>query len=135
MKGVSHQIVFTIEEWYDGALAGLANFNGHPHYYKSYWQDFTSDEWIAHYWLTPLDPEAFELALEEWAMWERWQVAFGEGATAEETHPTLPEDQLRHAEITRLLQEKLANTYGLRFKAKGVFHYGPEVFVDWALLD
>jgi hypothetical protein len=135
MKEVLKEIVFTIEDWYDGALAGLANYHGHPHYYKSYWQDITSDDLVTYYWLTPLDAEEFQLVLEQWALWERWVKASEAGTTTDETHPTLPEDRPRHKEISRLLQGKPEGMHESRFKAQGLFSYGPQVFVEWHLLE
>lgn len=135
---MTKDIVYTIAHWYDGALEGLADFNGQPHQYESYWQDLTSDEWVAHYWLTPLDADSFRLAMEQWNMWERWQAAFDAETTAIETHPTLPQDQKRYGEIEALLQQRrqaqLAAKPELRLKAKGVFYYGSESFVEWTVL-
>ena len=42
--------------------------------------------------LQPIDGQAFSLALEDWAIWRRWETAFHEGKTPHETHPALPED-------------------------------------------
>jgi hypothetical protein len=137
MKEIPRDIVFTIDHWYDGALEGLAHFQGKLHYYECHWRDWQeiAAEWLAHYWLTPLDPDACCLAQEMLALEEGWREAFRTGATTEATRPLLPQDRARHEEISQLLQQKPADPPDSRLNVKGVFYYGPQVFVEWTLLE
>ncbi|HEU5117435.1 MAG TPA: hypothetical protein VFT74_12395 [Isosphaeraceae bacterium] len=57
--------------------------------------------------LMPIDREILALALEDWAIWRRWETAFHQGKTTREHHPALPEDQERHRELERLLEGRL----------------------------
>ena len=47
------------------------------------------------------------LALEEWAIWTRWETAFHAGRATVESHPALPEDRARHETLVVALREQL----------------------------
>src|SRR6185437_104535 len=57
--------------------------------------------------LMPVDRETFSSALEDWAIWRRWETAYCQGKASAETHPALPEDRSRHEELERLLEGRL----------------------------
>lgn len=122
--------VYTITDWYDGARTGIADYHDQPHYYECLqWED--SPQTAATYALTPLDEETFQLALEDWAIWQRWQAAFKAGTTTEATHPALPEDQERHVVLRDLLRERLRTRQDLHHVVQGTFHYGSDTRVEW----
>lgn len=100
------EVVYTVPEWYDGPRRGIADFGGKPHLFESEWQDgenLDADTFL----LMPIDAETFALALEDWAIWLRWEAAFHQGRATRETHPALPEDRSRHEELQRLLKGRL----------------------------
>lgn len=134
--------VHTITDWYDGPRRGVANLEGIPHYYECQWyasvdagHEADSDALPGDYLLTPLDAETYRLALEDWAIWERWEAAFAAGTTTQATHPVLPEDRTRHDEIEQLLLTKLVtNSHSCR-RARGEFSYaGGRPFVEWTFV-
>jgi uncharacterized protein (DUF2235 family) len=97
--------VFTVADYYDGPLTGVANFMGRPHFYERIrHKNGYSDQ----YRLTPVSSETLELAREDWEIWLRWESAFHSGKTARETHPALPSDRQRHNEIRAVLDETLS---------------------------
>ena len=57
--------------------------------------------------LAPIDEETLRLALEDWAIWRRWEDAYHHGETTIDTHPALPEDLNRHVELEALLGRRL----------------------------
>jgi hypothetical protein len=77
---------------------------GRPHHYRPSEPEWWSD---AVYELRPIDDETFQLAMEHWQIWRRWEVAFHSGKTDLETHPALPEDRLRFTELEALLASRL----------------------------
>jgi hypothetical protein len=97
--------VFTVTDYYDGPLTGVANFRGHPYFYE---RIPTKNGYSDQYWLTPVSAETLELAQEDWEIWLRWESAFHVGETTRETHPALPEDRQRHNEIRAVLDETLS---------------------------
>jgi hypothetical protein len=98
--------VFTVTDYYDGPRQGIANYSGAPHYYDCVFSDEKQD-YTSVYRLTPVSDEVFQLALEDWAIWKRWEQAFHTRQTSLETHPALPEDAARHREIESLAAESL----------------------------
>jgi hypothetical protein len=45
--------------------------------------------------------------MEDWAIWQKWEMAFHTGKTTLATHPALPEDVARSAELKRRLEKLL----------------------------
>src|SRR5262249_30325968 len=99
--------VFTVIDYWDGPRSGIANFNRAPHLYRSIFSD-ADDNWTDAFELYPVDGETLRLALEAWDIWLRWDNAIREGRTAVETHPALPEDRQRHAELKAELDRRTA---------------------------
>jgi hypothetical protein len=98
-------------DYYDGPRGGIADFCGVPHVYESTYSDTGDkpDDAIDVFRLSPVNPEVLELALEDWAIWLRWETAFHRGEiTQDDAHPALLVDRARHEELKRLLTGKLA---------------------------
>jgi len=65
--------VYTIDEWRAGPRAGVANFAGVPHFYRSVTPD--NEAWSPdedRFELTPLSAELLEIILEANALFRRW---------------------------------------------------------------
>jgi hypothetical protein len=81
---------------------GIANLKGQPHFYDCVF-DESQGGYTNLYRLTPITRHIFDLAIEDWGIWQRWELAFHTGRTALESHPALPQDRTRHEEIMALL--------------------------------
>lgn len=90
--------IYTIEQYWDGPILGVANFEGRPHVFECLFDD-KRDEWSERYALSPIDEELLGLILEKQKIWRRWQKAFQEKQTPISTHPALPPDKEQHAAI------------------------------------
>jgi hypothetical protein len=112
--------VHTFTDYYDGPREGIADLGGAAHYYKAEW-DTDRDDYADTFLLTPVDSETLVLALEDWAIWERWQEAFHEGHTDRATHPALPRDRPRHEEIQRLLAGRFTADPDRAIRKRGEF--------------
>jgi hypothetical protein len=105
------ETVHTMTDHYDGPREGIADFCGVPHFYESTYADVADKPGVAIdvFRLSPVTQEVFELALEKWAIWLRWETAFHRGElTPDDAHPALLVDRHRHEELKRLLTGKLA---------------------------
>ena len=83
---VAFERVLTMTDYHDGPRGGIAYFRGTPHLYESKCVDIDSeaeDEFV----LTPLSPEVVDAALEDWAIWLRWEEAFHRGDAQQDSHP------------------------------------------------
>lgn len=112
--------VYTVHDWYDGPRAGFADFAGHPHAYVARWRE-DLDDWESEYQLSPISAGELVLVLEDWAIWQRWERAFRAGETAQTTHPALPHDAERHAELAPQIARLLEADQGGAVRALGKF--------------
>ena len=103
---MSHEVVHTVTDYYDGPRGGIADYHGKPHLHSSLW-DETADNWSDTFLLQPIDEETFRLAMEDWAIWCRWEHAFRSGEATQATHPALPEERVRHEELSAVLTPRL----------------------------
>jgi len=103
---VAFEIVHTVPDWYDGPRGGIANYNGTPHIFQSEWsagEDLKSDTYL----LMPIDAATFSLAMEDWAIWRRFETALHKREVSSEHHPALPEERERHLDLQTLLAGRL----------------------------
>jgi hypothetical protein len=100
------ETVHTCTDWYDGPRRGIADYQGRPHLYESEWKD-GDDLDATTFLLSPVDDETFALAMEDWAIWRRWETAFHQGRVTQDSHPALPEERSRHEELKCMLERKL----------------------------
>lgn len=116
--------VYTMTDYYDGPLCGVADFDGRPCQYMSTFDEH-ADAWSHVYELRPLDADTLALALEDWAIWRRWEDAFHANLTTLDTHPALPADRNRHEAIAPVLAARLAALPPPLVRARGVFRPKP----------
>ena len=96
--------VFTVTDYYDGPRQGIANYHGQPHFYDCL---FRGADYSNLYRLTSVSHELFRLALEDWAIWKRWERAFHAAEVSVDSHPALPAEKDRHLQIQSLLDDQL----------------------------
>ncbi len=101
-----YERVFTVTGYYDGPREGIANLHGAPHVYECLFDEAKS-EFSDQFLLTPIDTETFQLAIEDWNIWRRWELAFKTGKADMSTHPALPHEAMRHAELKQILDRTL----------------------------
>jgi hypothetical protein len=103
---LEYDVVYTVNDYWDGPREGVADYKGKPHWYKCVF-DEQRDEWSNTFDLKPLDAETFALAMEAWQIWRKWEEAYHQGKVTLESHPALREDSQRKAELTLLLADRL----------------------------
>ena len=89
-------------DYWDGPRGGVADFNGVPHAYRCIFDERKND-WTNRFRIKRLTPQEFELVMEDWEIWLRWQAALKAGETTSATHPALPADRERHDAIKPLV--------------------------------
>jgi hypothetical protein len=103
---LGYELVFTVTDYYDGPRKGIANYQGRPHLYECIF-DKTADDYSESFLLTALDLKSFQLAMEDWEIWRRWEDAFHSGKANKSSHPALPHEAKRHAELKQILDKSL----------------------------
>ena len=117
-----YERVYTVMDFYDGPRVGFADFEGQPHAYRSVWRH-ELDDWDPdqRFELSPITAELLALALEDWAIWRRWEEAFYAGETPQSEHPALPADRPRHEVLAPIIAQGLDIDLAARRVAKGEF--------------
>jgi hypothetical protein len=115
--------VHTVTDYWDGPVRGIADFRGKPHCYERQF-DEVADEYSSIFRLMPIDAETFALAMEAWAIWERWEKAFHQRTQTMDSFPALPDDRARHAELTAILAGRLSIEPARAIEAQGTFLHG-----------
>jgi len=118
---MSKDTVHTVEGYWDGPIAGVANFLEKPHYYDVVEDDIEEADSSLFYTLIPLSEEIFELVMNNWAIWQRWYKAHEAGETSLDTHPALPEDKDNYTLSKKKIDSFLFQNRDKSFIKKGIF--------------
>ena len=118
---MSKDTVHTVEAYWDGPIAGVANFSEKPHYYDVVEDDAEDADSSLLYTLIPLNEEIFESVMENWAIWQRWYKAHEAGETSLDTHPALPEDKDNYNLLKKKIDSFLFQNRDKSFIKKGKF--------------
>lgn len=94
-----YECVHTVTDYCDGPRKGIANYQGKPHLFECIF-DESKDNYSELFWLAPVDAETFRFAMEDWAIWQRWELAFHSGKTDISMHPALPHETVRQIRWT-----------------------------------
>src|SRR5687767_8229697 len=100
--GPTVERVYVIAHWWDRPLEGVADYRGTPHWFDRIF-DEELDDYTERFALTPLSSAELELELESYAIFERWRAANSRGEAGIDSHPALPGERARYAEIERTL--------------------------------
>ena len=120
------ELVYTITDYYDGPIGGLADYQGSPHIYEVLWNAPRDSQSSDHLFrLSPVDKDTLALALEDWGIWLRWEEAFQAGMIAQSTHPALPSERARHEELQVLLATRLVIDPDRSLVMRGEFRCTP----------
>ena len=122
-KDSAWETVHTVDDWYDGPRAGVADFEGRPHPYRSTYVDtegWSPDE--DRFELTPISSAALSAAVELDAIWQRWRAADPQPPDTEDM--ALPEDRARRAQLQTAWDAEYAHRADERLLVHGEFELG-----------
>ena len=121
MENETFEIVHTMTDWYDGPRRGVADFQGRPHLYECERDYSNANTYASTFLLTSIPQDLFLLAVEDWAIWLRWEAAFKKGAVTHESHPALPAERGRHIVLRNLLRKRLKSVARRSFRVAADF--------------
>jgi hypothetical protein len=116
--------VHSVCEYYDGPRSGFADYRGQLHHFTSEGLDVT-EECEDFFVLTPIDTEILPLVLESEQIWRDWEAAFHRGEAPESTHPGLPGQNARFAELDAILKNKVAGSSLVTERVRATFRAQP----------
>ena len=112
--------VHTVDDYYDGPLTGIADFDGKPHRYTREF-DEAADAHTDIFRLVAVSEPIFKLSIEKAHIFDRWREAYQGGTTSIEAHPALPLERARYSELQKAIDTYFANAEADIFRAKGRF--------------
>ena len=121
---MTYERVHSVSDYYDGPRAGVADYGGSPHRYKSEW-DEAADDWGDTFELTPVDAETFLLEIERWHIWRAWERAFHSGRAALESHPGFGGMNARYDELGKLIDSRMVLLKSLDIRPTATFRAPP----------
>lgn len=71
--------VFTVYDYWDGCLLGVAEYDGYPHIYERIF-DQEQDDYTDWYFLTPIPDDLCKTVMTDWSKWCVWRKQFDAGA-------------------------------------------------------
>jgi len=112
--------VHAVWDYYDGIRSGVADYHALPHYFE---QECGQEEgdYLPTFILKPLDPDALEEVIEQWKIFRSWERSFHQGEVTVDTHPGLPGQDARYAELEERLRSRIAIAIPLREKPTAQF--------------
>jgi hypothetical protein len=110
------EIVYTMDDYHDGPLSGIANYCGSPYFYQAQWNEL--EEFYDHYQITPVNEEILKLALESWSIWNRWGLQLTNGSSVPQS---LISDRDRYEQIQNAVREFLSINPVTAKKVNGKF--------------
>ena len=126
-----YEIVYVVEDWYDGPRSGFADYQQNPHFFRSLHLDiennvdYNSDE--DRFKLTPVSKQVVEWAVEDHQLWLKWDEARRAGTLRQERHDEvriLPEDRARHQELCDMIDQHQASQSAPSFIVRGEIDAG-----------
>ena len=124
--------IFTVNEYYDGPVLGVAEFRDALYVYERQW-DPALNRYGELFRLAPIEPDLLALVLEDWEIWLRWDSALKRGEADEESHPALPDERQRHREIQEFIGDRLESKRDGSIKQFGTLKFANrQYWVRWS---
>jgi hypothetical protein len=95
--------VYVENEWYDGPRAGIADFGGVPHRFKSIF-DEEQDEYLGTFLLWPVDKLIVDLEIDQWCIFVEWNALYESGKADTDSHPAHGNRNARWDEVQEILK-------------------------------
>jgi hypothetical protein len=113
--------VYTVDVFWDGPIAGAADFDGSPYYFDVIEDDVETEQGALNFTLILLNAEIFQLVLENIDIRLRWRIAFENGETSYDTEPALPNDKIQFDMNRNKIDSYLFQYQSIAAIKKGIF--------------
>jgi hypothetical protein len=113
--------VYTVDVFWDGPIAGVADFDGSPYYFDVIEDDVETEQGALNFTLILLNAEIFQLVLENIDIRLRWRIAFENGETSYDTEPALPNDKIQFDMNRNKIDSYLFQYQSIAAIKKGIF--------------
>ena len=125
--------VHTVDVFWDGPMAGVADFDGKIHYFDVVEDDAELADGSLNYTLIALGDEIHQSISENIEIRASWQKAYDSGTTEIETEPALPEDRGRFEINRNKIHNYLLQNQSKAILKKGIFYQNESGYeVEWS---
>lgn len=90
--------VFSVWDYYDGILTGVANFHGTAHYFDKDWSEEQGD-YLPTFTLIPITEAELAEVVKRESIFRAWEARFHRGEVDESTHPGAAGGSASNAEL------------------------------------
>jgi uncharacterized protein involved in tellurium resistance len=123
---MKYEKVHTVNDYWDGPIEGVADFRGKPHKFKLLF-DENEDDYSTDYELQKISTKEFDLILQSWSLWIKWNDKKNKTKEEFDSHPILPSDKEECEKIDAQLKKLAESNDSNKFKIKGFFNrFGSE---------
>ncbi len=95
---MAYERVYSVWDYFDGILNGIADVGGAPHYFDAIW-DAVEEEYSKQYKLYAVGPEFLRRSIRKNEIFRAWALRFHNGEVDVKTHPGLDGQDPEWAEI------------------------------------
>ena len=113
--------VHTVNDYYDRPVEGVADYIGEPHKFKLLF-DENIDEFSTDFELQKISSKEFDLIIESWSLWLKWNDKMKLTKEELDSHTVLLNDRKRYEELEFQIKELGDRSKFFRFKSKGFFN-------------
>jgi hypothetical protein len=115
------EFVYTVDVFWDGPIAGAADFESKPFYFDAVEDDVATDDGGLNFTLIELNEEIFGLISHNIEIKKRWQIALEKGETTLDTEPALPEEKAQFEKNRAQIDNYLFGQQSTAIIKKGIF--------------
>ncbi len=120
-KIMKKEKVYSVDVFWDGPIAGVADFDGSPYYFDVIEDDVETEQGALNFTLIALNAEIFPLILENIDIKLRWRNAIEKGESSYESEPALPEDKAQFEINRNNIDSYLFQNQSSAIIKKGIF--------------
>ena len=113
--------VYTVDVFWDGPIAGAADFDSKPFYFDAVENDVATADGGLNFTLIALNEDIFRLISENIEIKNKWQIALENGETTLDTEPALPEDKAQFVSNRAQIDNYLFRQETTAIIKKGIF--------------
>ena len=106
---MKYEKVHTVNDYWDGPIEGVADFRGKPHKFKLLF-DENEDDYSTDYELQKISTKEFDLILQSWSLWIKWNDKKNKTKEEFDSHPILPSDKEECEKIDAQLKKLAEST-------------------------
>jgi hypothetical protein len=101
---MTYERVYTVWDYSEGPRSGVADYMGTPHFYQF---DKKEDIYPETFLLKPIDTETFQLVVEQWAIWRKWELAFVRGEISHLSQTAVRSQDPKYSELNSKIKNKI----------------------------